>query len=97
MKLKEFITEANDDGPIGSFIGGFKQGRALNFTGKPSDAAPEKKKLSNKAGTADLRIDRYQINDLKYVMQAVIKGNTNSLSSQQIDSARELLKKLNDA
>ena len=97
MKLKEFIVEANDDGPIGSFIGGFKRGRDLNFTDKPSTAAPEKKKLSNKAGTVDLRINRYQLTDLQMVMQAVIKGNVNVLNTREIEVAREFLKQLNDS
>jgi hypothetical protein len=42
-------------------------------------------------------VNRYQLTDLKYAMEAVLKGNVNSLSSQQIESVRELLKQLNSA
>ncbi len=95
MRVKDLVTEDNDDGPIGSFISGFKQGRDLNFTGKPNTDRPEKKKLSNKAGTADIQINRYQLVDLQMVLKAVLKGNTNILNSREIEAARELLKQLN--
>lgn len=95
MRVKDLLTEANDDGPVGSFISGFKRGRDLNFTGKSNEPAPEKKKFTNKAGTADIQINRYQVVDLQMVLKAVIKGNTNILNSQEIEAARELLKQLN--
>lgn len=95
MRFKDLLTEDNDDGPIGSFIGGFKQGRDLNFTGKPSEPEVKKKKFTNKAGTADIQINRYQLVDLQMVLKAVLKGNTNILNSREIEAARELLKQLN--
>ena len=95
MRLKDLLVEANDDGPVGSFISGFKQGKDLNFTGKSNDSEPKQKKFTNKAGTADIRIDRYRLVDLQMVLKAVLKGNTNILNSQEIEAARELLKQLN--
>lgn len=97
MRFKDLIAEDDDPGPVGSFIGGFKRGRDLNFTGKDEPTAQVKKKKSTTAGRAEIQVDRYQLNDLKYVMQAVLKGNVNTLSSAQIESARELLKQLNSA
>jgi hypothetical protein len=97
MRLKDFVIEADDSGPIGSFISGFKKGKDLNFTDKAPAASPEKKKLSNKAGTVDLQIDRYQLVDLQMVMQAVLKGNTNVLNTRQIQAAQELLTQLNNS
>ena len=97
MRFKDFIKEANDDGPVGSFISGFKQGKDLNFTGKPTSAAQDKKKLTNKAGAVDLRIDRYQLTDLQLVIKAVISGNTNTLNTREIETAREFLTQLNNS
>ena len=97
MRLKDLIKEANDDGPVGSFISGFKQGKDLNFTGKANTAAPEKKKLSNKVGAVDLHIDRYQLTDLQLVMKAVLKGNINMLNTREIEAAREFLTQLNNS
>ena len=97
MRFNELISERDSDDIVSSVVGGWKKGRDLNFTGKPTDSASPKKQLSNQAGTADIRVNRYQLTDLKYAMEAVLKGNVNSLSSQQIESVRELLKQLNSA
>ena len=97
MRLKDLLVEANDDGPVGSFISGFKKGRDLNFTNQPNKTEPKKKTFSNKAGTVDLQINRYQLVDLQMVLQAVIKGNTNILNSREMEAARELLKQLNNS
>lgn len=92
MRFNELISERASDDIVSSVVGGWKKGRDLNFTGTSS-----KKQLSNQSGTADIRVNRYQLTDLKYAMEAVLKGNVNSLSSQQIESVRELLKQLNSA
>jgi hypothetical protein len=97
MRVNELISERASDDIVSSIAGGWKKGRDLNFTDKPTDNTAPKKQLSNQAGTADIRVNRYQLTDLKYAMEAVLKGNVNSLSSQQIESVRELLKQLNSA
>lgn len=97
MRVNELMSERASDDIVNSITGGWKKGRDLNFTDKPTDSITPKKKLSNQAGTADIRLNRYQLTDLKYVMDAVLKGNVNTLSRQQIESVRELLKQLNSA
>ncbi len=95
MKLQE-LFEA-EIGSLDYYKDAWKKGRDLNPTGNDTPSKADAPRKSNMAGRADIRIDRYQINDLKYVMQSVINGNVNSLSSAQIESARELLKQLNNA
>jgi hypothetical protein len=97
MRLKDLLVEANDTGPVGSFISGFKQGKDLDFSKQPNSSEPKKKTLTNKSGTVDIQINRYQLVDLQMVLQAVLKGNTNILNSQEIEAARELLKQLNNS
>ncbi len=94
MKLQE-LFEA-EIGSLDYYKDAWKKGRDLNFTGKDTPSKDSTVRKSNQAGKAELRVDRYQLNDLKYVMQAVLKGDVTVLSSAQIESARELLKQLNN-
>ena len=68
MRVNELISERASDDIVSSIAGGWKKGRDLNFTDKPTDGASPKKQLSNQAGTADIKVNRYQLTDLKYAM-----------------------------
>jgi hypothetical protein len=43
-----------------------------------------------------LKIDRFELQDAQEIMSAVIKGNVSNLSSEQIQTAKKLLEKLNN-
>ena len=94
-KKHESVDEA-EVGSLDYYKDAWKKGRDLNFTGKDTPSKEPAARKSNTVGRVDIRVDRYQLNDLKYVMQAVLKGDVQSLSSAQIESARELLKQLNN-
>jgi hypothetical protein len=91
MRFKDFITDAETP-----FQRGFNAvDRALTPSKWGSPTASTSKKSSS-IGALQLKIDRFELQDAQEIMSAVIKGNVSNLSSEQIQTAKKLLEKLNN-
>ena len=92
MRFKDFITDAETP-----FQRGFNAvDRALTPSKWGSSSTASTSKKSSSIGALQLKIDRFELQDAQEIMSAVIKGNVSNLSNEQIQTAKNLLEKLNN-
>ena len=100
MRFKELLVEL-DLNPATAFSKGFDRGsdtvdRIMSPSKWGSDSRSSTSAAKKSEGRIQLGLDRFELRDAQEIMSAVIKGDVDNLSRQQIETARKLLARLND-